>query len=158
MDCDYAPFKSLFTKFRGDSASLNTSITTGDISGALQSVKTVYSEALEMVDKWKEMNTAYKPLSSSDTFIKNFISEETADKVGNIMPDLQHQYSTLSVSTSLENKKTTAMTIVAGILLLNVVLLFIFNMIGISRSVRMGITFIMVIIAFGSGWVVYQNV
>lgn len=158
MDCDYAPFKSLFTKFRGDSASLNTSITTGDISGAITGVRSVYSEALEMVDKWKEMNAAYKPLAFSDTFIKNFIAEETADKVGNIMPDLQHQYSTLSTSTNLENKKTSALAFIAGVLLLNMLIILLLKMIGISRGIRMAITFVMLIIAFGGSWMMYQTV
>jgi hypothetical protein len=158
MDCDYAPFKSLFTKFRGDSASLNTSTTTGDISGAILGVRTVYSGALEMVDKWKEINTAYKPLQSSDTFIKNFIAEETADKVGNIMPDLQHQYSILSTSTNLENKNTSALAFIAGVLLLNMLIILLLKMIGISRGIRMGITFVMLIIAFGGSWIMYQTI
>jgi hypothetical protein len=158
MDCDYAPFKTLFTKFRGDSASLNTSITTGDISGATTGLNTVFGGALEMVDKWKEINTAYKPLQSSDSFIKNFIAEETADKVGNIMPDLQHQYSILSTSTSLENKKTVAMAFIAGVLLLNMIILWLLSMFGIGKGVRMSIMFVMVLIAFGGGWMFYTNV
>lgn len=158
MDCDYAPFKTLYTKFRGDSASLNTSIITGDISGATAGLNTVFGGALEMVDKWKEMNTAYKPLQSSDSFIKNFIAEETADKVGNIMPDLQHQYSTLSVSTSLENKKTTVLAFVAGVLLLNLIILWLLGKFGIGRGTRMAIMFVFVMIAAGGGWVLYTNV
>ena len=145
MDCDYAPFQTLYTKIKGDAASLNTSITTGDISGAVLEINNVFGQSLKLVDKWKQMNDTYKPLSSGDSFIKNFIAEETADKVGNILPDLQHQYTTISTATSAENKQTVGLAFIAGVMFLALIILWVLKLVGIGRTIRISILFILLV-------------